>query len=225
VPFFHVLTVLSYIKGPLVEDWVNSQASLLKQRTDTTRIPHVTKVNEVLWTEFETAFQSAWKDTAKTQSAYDQLMKLQMKDLDIDTYNTTFEHLAATTEWEADVKGTITCYWASLRENIHCRVVNQENLPTTMAQWKEAAHKEVGRIKELQSAGLIGPHRNQSHNQHAYQTRNQHMSPHSSNNQHVPMDVDSTNISVPFRKLTDEEHAKYCAEGQCFCCHIQGHMA
>jgi hypothetical protein len=93
-----------------------------------------------------------------------------------------------------------------------------------MAEWKEAAHKEVGRIKELQSAGLIGPRRNQPRDQHAYQTRNQCAS-HPSNNQHVPMDVDSTNISVPFRKLTDEERAKYCAEGRCFRCRTQGHMA
>jgi hypothetical protein len=87
VPFFCVLTALSYIKGPLIEDWVNSQASLLEQHTDTTCVPHATEANEVLWTEFETAFHSAWKDTAKTQSTYNQLMKLQMKDLEIDTYN------------------------------------------------------------------------------------------------------------------------------------------
>jgi len=30
-----------------------------------------------------------------------------MKDLDIDTYITTFERLAADAEWEADAKGTI----------------------------------------------------------------------------------------------------------------------
>jgi hypothetical protein len=39
------------------------------------------------------------------------------------------------------------------------------------------------------------------------------------------MDVDSANITVPFRKLTDEERAKYRAEGRCFCCRTQGHMA
>jgi hypothetical protein len=94
-----------------------------------------------------------------------------------------------------------------------------------MAEWKEAARKEVGRIKELQSAGLVGPHWNQPRDQHTYQTGNQHTSHSSSNSQHVPMDVDSTNISVPFCKLTDEECAKYRAEGRCFRCRMQGHMA
>jgi hypothetical protein len=107
-------------------------------------VPHVAKMDEVLWTKFESDFKSARKDTTHTQSAYDQLMKLQMKDLDIDSYNATFEYLTNAAKWEPDAKGTIACYRAGLRENVHRWVVNWENLPTTMAQWKEAARKEVG---------------------------------------------------------------------------------
>jgi hypothetical protein len=87
-------------------------------------MPHVTKLDKVLWNKFEAVFQSAWKDTAKTQSTYNQLMKLQMKDLDIDTYNATFKRLATSAEWEPEAKGTITTYQASLQENIHRRVIN-----------------------------------------------------------------------------------------------------
>jgi hypothetical protein len=54
-------------------------------------MPHVTEADKVLWTEIEAVFQSAWKDPAKMQSVYNQLMKLQMKELNIDTYNTMFE--------------------------------------------------------------------------------------------------------------------------------------
>jgi hypothetical protein len=39
------------------------------------------------------------------------------------------------------------------------------------------------------------------------------------------MDIDSANATLPFKKLTDEECAQYQAEGQCFRCHTQGHMA
>jgi hypothetical protein len=46
-------------------------------------------------------------------------MKFQMKELDIDTYNATFERLANTAEWEPDAKGTIACYRAGLCENVH----------------------------------------------------------------------------------------------------------
>jgi hypothetical protein len=120
IPFYRVLTVLSYIKGPLIEDWVNAQASTLEERIDITHILHYAESNEHLWTEFKSDFKSAWKDTAHTQSSYNQLMKLQMKDLNVNTYNATFERLANAAEWEPDAKGTITRYRAGLCENVHC---------------------------------------------------------------------------------------------------------
>jgi hypothetical protein len=119
VLFYWVLTALSYIRSPLVKDWVNLQAGLLERRVDTTQKPHVAKSDKILWDKFEAAFQSAWKDTAKMQSAYNQLMKLQMKELDIDTYNMTFERLVSLAKWEANAKGTIARYRAGLCENVH----------------------------------------------------------------------------------------------------------
>jgi hypothetical protein len=110
IPFYRVLTVLSYIRGPIVEDWVNVQAVELEKHVDMAMPHYVAETDEVLWQEFEIAFKSAWGDTAKTQSAYDQLMKLSMKDLDVDTYNATFDRLAAAAEWEPDAKGTIARY-------------------------------------------------------------------------------------------------------------------
>jgi hypothetical protein len=154
VPFYHVLTALSYIKGPLVEDWVNAQGETLEKQVDMTCIIHVTTTDEVLWDKFKTAFKLAWKDTARSASAYDQLMKLVMKDLDVDTYTATFERLAAAADWEPNAKGTITHYHQGLRENVHHRILNHENLLTNMAGWKEAACKEVNQIREIQNTGL-----------------------------------------------------------------------
>jgi hypothetical protein len=110
----HSLTVLSYIKGPLVENWVNTQDEELERHTDPTKPGSVRKNNEILWQEFEASFKGAWTDTTKVQSAYSQLMYLKMKDLDIDTYNATFARLANAAGWEADTKGTIDLYWSGL---------------------------------------------------------------------------------------------------------------
>lgn len=55
-PFNCVLTVLSYIKGECVEDWVDSQAQKLEQCINTTRAGYVADTDEVLWQEFELAF-------------------------------------------------------------------------------------------------------------------------------------------------------------------------
>jgi hypothetical protein len=64
IPFYRILTVLSYIKGPIVEDWVNAVDKDLERRTDTTVPGHVAETDEVLWDGFEAAYKSAWKDTA-----------------------------------------------------------------------------------------------------------------------------------------------------------------
>jgi ABC-type uncharacterized transport system involved in gliding motility auxiliary subunit len=91
IPFYWVLTALSYIKGPIVEDWVNVQGEALKRQVDTTHVPHIATTDEVLWTMFKSNFKLARKDTAQLASSYDQLMKLTMKDLDVDTHTAIFE--------------------------------------------------------------------------------------------------------------------------------------
>jgi hypothetical protein len=226
VPFYRVLTALSYIKGPIVEDWVNAQGEALERRVDTTQAPHVATTDEALWTTFESDFKSAWKDMACSASAYNQLMKLVMKELDIDTYTATFEHLAATADWEPDVKGTIARYRQGLRENVHRRILNRENLPANMAGWKEAARKEVNQIRKIQNAGLAGFHGNQRpRDQTPFQSNQTHTTAPPRSNGIIPMEVDVANGTLPFKKLTDEERAQYCAEGCCFRCRTQGHMA
>ena len=72
--FDRVLTALSYIKGPIVEDWVNVQDRQLERCLSTMCADYIADTSETLWVEFETAFKAAWKDSEKIQSAYEQLM-------------------------------------------------------------------------------------------------------------------------------------------------------
>jgi hypothetical protein len=57
--FYRILTALSYIKGPIVEDWVNAIDKELERRTDTTIPGHIAETNETLWDKFEIAFKLA----------------------------------------------------------------------------------------------------------------------------------------------------------------------
>ena len=70
VPYDRVLTALTYIRGPLINDWVDQQEKKLATRVDTTKRHHVPETDEVLWSEFETAFLNVWTDTSKKQNAY-----------------------------------------------------------------------------------------------------------------------------------------------------------
>ena len=154
-PFNCVLTTLLYIRGPVVDDWVSAQDQKLKRcLLDPLDVNHVPDTEETLWTEFEASFKSAWKDSEKLQSTYKQLMKLMMRDLDVDSYTATFERLALAAGWEADAQGTIERYRRGLRENVHRRILNRDREPVTMVEWIEAVRTEVHKIQRTAAAGL-----------------------------------------------------------------------
>ena len=221
-----VLTALTYIRGPMINDWVNTQENNLITRTDTTKPNHVREDDEVLWAEFETAFHDAWTDTSKKQNTYDQLMKLTMMGWDIDTYIATFERLALAAGWALDAEGTIVRFREGLSKGIHSKALDRDKIPRTMDEWKAAARTEVARAKEKYNAGLTNTqHRNQQ-NRHYNTTQSQHCAPTQTNPNPniVPMDVDTTSMTN-FKKLTPEERTQLAKEGRCFRCRLQGHVA
>jgi hypothetical protein len=130
-----------------------------------------------------------------------------MQGYDSDTYNTTFEHLASAAEWEPDAKGTISHYRSGLRHNVYRKILKRENWPTDMAGWMAAAWKEVNRAKEIENAGLNRFRGNQvSRDMSSYQTGQRlNTAPRTNNSQHVPMDIDTANTTLPFKKLMDKE--------------------
>ena len=226
VPFLRILTALSYIRRTLVEDWVNAQDEWLEKRVDLTKTGHLPRLDKALWDEFVVNFKTAWKDTAKLQMAYNQLMKLTMQAWDIDTYNVTFNRLATAAGWESDAQGTIARYRSGLRNIVHHKILERENWPVNMAGWQEAAQKEVKRAQEIENQGLNNFHRNQqSHDSGPFQTRQRQNNTTctNSNTRIVLMEVDG--MTILFQKLTDKECVQYRKEGRCFRCRQQGHMA
>ena len=189
----------------------------------------VRETDEVLWTEFKTAFKSAFTDTTKKQQAYDQLMKLRMQGFNIDTYIATFDHLALAAKWEQAAEGMIAQFCAALHWMIHSKALDRDKIPTMMDEWKAAARTEVNCAREKYSVGLTGvQQRNQCpHDPRLFHTNKQHQSTslNMSNSSHVPMDVDVTTTTTNFKKLTPEERDQLAKEGRCFCCRLQGHVA
>ena len=163
----------------MINDWVNAQESHLSDRTNTTKPNHICKDNEVLWTEFKTAFTDAWTDTSKKQNTYDQLMKLVMVGWDIYTYIATCKCLTLTAGWALDAEGTIVRFREGLSKGILSKALDREKIPHTMDKWKAMAHTEVSRAKEKYNAGLTGAqqcnqqahHYNTPQNNNAHQTR------------------------------------------------------
>jgi hypothetical protein len=219
-PFYHVLTALSYIRGENVNDWVESQD--LGLETKTTRATNPLRYDdEALWTEFVTDFETTWSDTAAKETADNQLQKLRMKDREIDTYIATFEHLIKAAGWDDASGGTIRQFKHGLTQEVYKHILYRETMPTTMVEWKESARKEVIRLHAIDNARF----NNQHTNFNPYPTT-QPQRPKPQNSGVVPMDVDTTTIQKPrFVKLTDDERTKLAAEGRCFRCRTQGHLA
>ena len=143
VPYDHVLTALTYMCGPLINDWVDQQEKKLARQIDTSMTNWVVETNEILWTEFETAFLAAWTDTSKKQNAFDQLMRLTMSGWDVDTYIATFDRLTAAAGWDSNSEGTIAKFREGLSKGIHSKALDRDHIPRTIDEWKAAARTEV----------------------------------------------------------------------------------
>jgi hypothetical protein len=211
--FYRVLTALSYIRGENVDDWVASQDLGLETKTTRTTNP-LRYDDKVLWMEFVTDFETTWSDTAAKETANNQLQKLRMKDREIDTYIATFERLIKAAGWDNTSGGTIRQFKHGLTQEVYKRILYRETMPTTMIEWKESARKEVIRLHAIDNAHFS----DRCTNFNPYPTTQpQHPKP--PNSGVVPMDVDTTTAQKPhFAKLTDDEHTKLAAEGQCFRC-------
>jgi Retrotransposon gag protein len=118
-PYAHVAMVLSLIRGPKVDDWVDEQLKELEQKVRT-----MLRSDEMLWTEFKTAFTSAFTDTAKKEDTYQKLKHLKMKDKLVDDYITVFNSLAAKAGWELGNTGTINAFCSRLRPGTLNAIMN-----------------------------------------------------------------------------------------------------
>ena len=226
VPFDRVLTALTYMRRPLINDWVDQQEKKLAGRIDTSTTNWVLETNEILWTEFETAFLTAWTDTSKKQNTFDQLMRLTMNGWDVDTYITTFDRLTSAAGWDSNSEGTIAKFREGLSKGIHSKALDHDHIPCTIDEWKAAARTEVAHAKEKYNTGLTRNQRRNAPKPGMYSNTQTQLRTQSnqSNSGVVLMEVDSATGQSNFKKLTPEERAQLAKEGRCFCCHLQGHM-
>jgi len=86
IPYQRSMTFLSYIQGPIVNDWVEEQAQWLIDQV-TGGVPHA---EENLWTTIETRFCQAYTDTVEKQKAQHSIRDLKMKGDDLNGFIAQF---------------------------------------------------------------------------------------------------------------------------------------
>jgi Retrotransposon gag protein len=98
-PYNRIMMMLSYIKGPKIDDWVREKAMLLETAVSNgTANPN----DEQVWNTFIEKFTEAFTDTTRQEQATLDLINIQMKGEDLDTYISTFHHLWEQAGWEPD---------------------------------------------------------------------------------------------------------------------------
>ncbi|KAI0245539.1 hypothetical protein BJV78DRAFT_1287596 [Lactifluus subvellereus] len=92
IPYNRVALAIGYIRGPKVDNWTDTQTTLLEDRT-TRAVNRIQKTDEALWASFVQDFTNAFTDTAKEQNTFNKLVNLRMQENDVDGFITTFNHL------------------------------------------------------------------------------------------------------------------------------------
>jgi hypothetical protein len=84
------MMMLSYMKGPKIDDWVREKVTLLE-----TAVSNGTaNLNDKhVWNTFIEEFTDAFMDTTRREQATLDLINIQMKGEDLDIYISTFHHL------------------------------------------------------------------------------------------------------------------------------------
>jgi len=207
IPYQRAMTFLSYIRGPLVDDWVDEQAEWLMNQVQT----GVAHAEENLWRSIEIRFRQAYTDTAEKAKAQHQLQNFSMKGDDIDTYISTFQNLARKAGYMLDENVTLGMFADGLPPKLMVNCVKFDH-PNDWNDWTNSARLHHEEYIQLHDRLKGGP-RTQGHTQ--TQWRN------ALNRNPNAMDIGRTRARV----TTTDDKGKQRSEGRCFRCNQQGHIS
>ena len=93
-PMKKTLLALGFLKGDVVDDWVNVQHNWINEQcapTDpATNHVQVPSTDLIYWTYFITEFNQAYVDSAKKQNMAAELHRIHMQGIDLDSYVARF---------------------------------------------------------------------------------------------------------------------------------------
>jgi hypothetical protein len=154
-PYYRTMQALSLIKGPLVNDWVDDQITDLMEKVSRQQNP-IPRTEPALWTDFMAAFNAAFTDTTKRQKAQTAIQQLRMRGDDLDSYVSTFRHIARDAEYALDANGTIHLFALGLKPGLLDAILHRNAQPNTMEEWITSAQTEQQKYARRQA--LKYPH-------------------------------------------------------------------
>jgi Retrotransposon gag protein/Zinc knuckle len=230
-----IMMMLSYMKGPKIDDWVWEKATLLETAvTNRTANPN----DEHVWNTFIEEFTKAFTDTTRREQATLDLINIQMKGEDLDTYISTFHHLRERAGWEPDTQGTILMFQQGLKWPLAMAIVEwMHPCPQTLQGWYQAARAHHTAYAENKATFANPFLQNDTHNWWEQALKGSKGKSWRQNKD--AMDINAVNTMgasgsglQPQRGqynqavfLTNEERKTLLKEQRCFNCRAQGHMS
>jgi Retrotransposon gag protein/Zinc knuckle len=228
-----IMMMLSYMKGPKIDDWVREKVTLLETAVSNGM---ANPNDEHVWNMFLEEFTDAFTDTTRWEQATLDLINIQMKGEDLDTYISTFHHLRERAGWEPDAQGTMLMFRRGLKCPLATAIVKRTHpRPQTLQQWYQSARAHHTAYTE-NKATFTNPFL--WHNKNRWEQALKGKGKSWRRNDDA-MDVDaldtmgmnSRGAQQPRGQynqtafLTNEERKMLLKERQCFNCRAQGHMS
>jgi len=202
------MTFLSYIRGPLVNDWVKEQAQwLINQVTG-----GVAHMEENLWTTIKTRFRQAYTDTVEKQKAQHNIRDLRMKGDDLDGFIAQFATTAKKAGYNLDSEATLDIFQRALPFKLVANCV-KFNHPVTWNDWTRAAQSH-------QQEYIFLKERVKGNDRRGGATKFQWKNALNNRNLNA-MDIGCTRACTTF---TNKEKRQRIQSRLCFQCNQKGHI-
>jgi hypothetical protein len=233
------MLALTFIKGPLVDDWAADQVQELESKVHHPTTP-VDIGEESLWNDFKAAFDANYADITKKTGALNALYQLHMQKGRFDDYVAAFKHYAQQAEYDLSHAATIRLFAMGIEDQLLDAILRRETPPETIPDYITAAHAEVRKYQNCMSIRHPGSAKYQwigaahipalprhygtqaAHAQVAQRQNQRYTHP---NDRSIPMDVDPPHFAQIRRTFTEAEKQDHRARGACFRCGRQGHIA
>ncbi|SRR6266702_1390575 len=128
------MTFLSYIQGPLINDWVEEQAQWLIDQV-TGGVAHT---EENLWATIKTRFRQAYTNTVEKVKAQQNIWDLRMKGDDLDTFISQFQTIVKKASYNLDKEATLNVFQRALPYKLVANCIKFDH-PVTWNDWTQSA--------------------------------------------------------------------------------------
>jgi len=228
-PFSRVITLLTYMDGPLVDAWKEEQTHKLQKSMD----DGAQETDEDLWDSFIERFKTAFTNQNQKEEAYQKLCKLKQGE-NLDDFFAKFKQLAHEAGVPLDDKGTIKTLKHAMNQPLTRAVIQSPDfnpnadIPWTFKKWEEQArmsHQKwlAAAQYSQQKQGLYRAFRlKPSQGKNNQYGRNRTSGSHTTSQGGYAMDIDANRMG---QTHSDAKKQQLMNENKCFYCEIRGHQA